>query len=154
MQRANIFDVECEYDGEDPEGYRSARARLAPKLGMEQLGGSVFELPPGQSICPYHWHAGEEELLIVLSGSATVRHPEGEVALAAGDAVCFPAGAVGAHKVTNKTEQTVRVLMLSTNLAQEICVYPDSDKVGAFGSGIRLLFRSGDAVDYYEGETG
>ena len=34
----------------------------------------------------------------------------------------------------------------------EICVYPDSGKVGAFGSGLRMLLRADAEVDYFEGE--
>jgi hypothetical protein len=39
--------------------------------------------------------------------------------------------------------------------AASVCVYPDSDKVGARPSGGGpdwLDFRRGDAVDYWEGE--
>jgi hypothetical protein len=35
----------------------------------------------------------------------------------------------------------------------EICEYPDSDKVGAFGGGMRHMTRTSDNVDYWAGET-
>ena len=44
---------------------------------MRKLGASVYDLPPGQSICPYHYEYGEEEALIVLEGTPTLRHPGG-----------------------------------------------------------------------------
>ena len=42
--------------------------RLGPSLGARQLGATVYELPPGQSICPYHYEYPNEEWLVVLSG--------------------------------------------------------------------------------------
>jgi uncharacterized cupin superfamily protein len=159
MQRFNVFDGELEPpDAEDPPGYRARYARFGPAIGARGLGGTVYELAPGESICPYHWEAGDEELLIVLAGRPTVRRVGGEERLAPGDAVCFPEGPDGAHKVSNGAaeEVTARVLMLSTMRMPAIAVYPDSGKVGAFTSGeprLRLLFREADAVDYYDGES-
>ena len=31
------------------------------------MGGSLYELPPGQSICPYHYEYPEEEWLVVVT---------------------------------------------------------------------------------------
>ena len=155
MRRFNVHTAEPVFDAADPDGFRAGMARFGPQIGMEKLGGSVYELPPGQSVCPYHWEAGDEELLLVLSGEVSVRHPDGEQALGAGEIVCFPAGPTGAHKVTNNSADTVRVVMLSTAIEPAITLYPDSDKLGAFDqhSGTRMLFRRRDAVDYYEGEV-
>jgi uncharacterized cupin superfamily protein len=108
-------------------------------------------LPPGQSICPYHWEAGDEEWLIVLTGRPTLRTPDGERDLGPLDSVCFSEGPDGAHKVTNRSEETLRVAILSTRREPAIAVYPDSNKVGVWPPG--KLFRLGDAVDYWDGET-
>ena len=83
-------------------------------LGAEQMGATVYELDPGESICPYHYENVEEEWLLVLTGSPTLRDPNGERELAEGDLVCFVDGPEGAHKVTNRSEATARVLMVST----------------------------------------
>ena len=103
--------------------------RFGPKIGASQIGGSVYELPPGQSICPYHYEYPEEEWLMPLDGVVIVRTPEGEAELGSFEVVAFPPGAAGAHKVTNRGSETVRVLMLSTKPEVSVCVYPDSDKV-------------------------
>lgn len=42
------------------------------------LAMSVYELLPGQTQCPYHFHHGNDELLVVLRGTPTLRTPEGE----------------------------------------------------------------------------
>jgi uncharacterized cupin superfamily protein len=146
----NLFDVELTRDEDDPEGYRCGAARLGPALGAQQSGLSVYEAPPGQSICPYHYETGEEEWLLVLAGRPTVRTREGEQELGPWDCVFFPAGEEGAHKVTNDTGETVRVCMWSNRLDVATAVYPDSEKVGAWPPG--KLFRAADAVEYYDGE--
>jgi uncharacterized cupin superfamily protein len=151
MSVANLFGVELSLDEGDPDGYHTAYVRVGPLVGGNRLGLSVYELPPGQSICPYHWEAGDEEWLIVLTGRPTLRFPTGERELEPWDAVCFPAGADGAHKVTNRSGEASRVAMLSTKNDPGIAVYPDSNKVGAWPPG--KLFRIDDAVDYWEGEA-
>jgi uncharacterized cupin superfamily protein len=147
---ANLFDVELQHDDDDRPGYQAGYARVGPLVGGEQLGASVYGLPPGQSICPYHWEASDEEWLIVLAGRPTLRTPEGEQELEPWDAVCFPASAEGAHKVTNRTDHPVRVAMVSTKNDPGVAFYPDSNKVGVWPPG--KLFRLDDAVDYFEGE--
>jgi uncharacterized cupin superfamily protein len=155
MRRFNLFAAEPAYDEADPPGYRAGMTRLGPTLGAARLAGSLYELPPGQSVCPYHYEHGDEEWLIVLSGRATVRHPGGEDVLEPGETVCFPAGPDGAHKVTNAGEVPARVLMVSTRTMPAVAVYPDSGKIGVFTEGRTddALFRRADAVGYYEGEA-
>jgi uncharacterized cupin superfamily protein len=147
----NLYDVVPEGDEADPPGYRARMARFGPSIGAAQLGGSVYELDPGDSVCPYHYEHPEEEWLLVLSGRPTLRDPDGEHELAEGDLVCFLEGPEGAHKVTNRSEEAVRILMLSTKATTAVAVYPDSGKVGVWPPG--KLFRIDDAVDYWDGEV-
>lgn len=55
LRRVNLHELVPEYDDSDPEGYRAGMARFGPAIGASQMGASVYELPPGQSICPYHY---------------------------------------------------------------------------------------------------
>jgi uncharacterized cupin superfamily protein len=155
MLRANLFSVEPDFDSSDPAGYRSAMVRLAPTIGAAMIGGTVYELPEGQSICPYHYEYGNEEWLVVVEGRPALRHPEGEDELEPGDVVCFPVGPEGAHKVTNRTGERVRVLMLSTMIEPSVGVYPDSDKIGVWPGDMRdhVLVRRESHVDYWDRET-
>jgi uncharacterized cupin superfamily protein len=146
----NLFDVELTEDDEDPRGYHVLYKRIGPLVGAEQLGLSVYELPPGQSVCPYHYEVGFEEWLIVLTGRPVLRTPEGERELRPWDVAFFPDGEEGAHKVTNRTDERVRVAMLSNKTQPGVAVYPDSNKIGVWPQ--EKLFRLGDAVDYWEGE--
>jgi len=158
MRKTNLSKLEVAYDDTDPEGYRAGMARFGPSIEAKRLGMSLYELPPGQSICPYHYEYPDEEWLIVLQGRPTLRRPNGEEELEPEDVVCFPEGPEGAHKVTNETDETVRVLMLSTKTEPSVAVYPDSDKIGVWpvpggGPDKVMLRRSDGDVDYYDGET-
>jgi uncharacterized cupin superfamily protein len=151
----NIAAPEFHYDSDDPEGFRAGMARLGRLTGAQRTGISVYELPPGQAICPYHYEYGEEEWLIVLSGRPTLRSPEGPRALAPWDVAFFPSGPDGAHAVRNETEETVRVLMFSNLSVPGATVYPDSDKIGVWtgNKADDALFVRGSAVEYFEGEA-
>jgi uncharacterized cupin superfamily protein len=64
MQRINIAAPEFAYDPTDPDGYHSGALRIGPLLAASQLGATVYELPPGQSICPYHYeHASHNPMV-------------------------------------------------------------------------------------------
>ena len=152
MKHVNVNDAEMEYDPDDPEGYQAGGKRLGPELGAARLGATVYELPPGQSLCPYHYET-EEEWLLVLAGELTVRHPEGEDVLTAGDITAFPVGAAGAHKTTNRGTEPVRMLMFSNVDPTGHVIYPDSNKFQMWGPDGRIRHRIGPEVDYYDGET-
>jgi uncharacterized cupin superfamily protein len=154
MQRVNIAAPEFEFDAEDPDGFRAGIARLGKLLGASESGISVYELPPGQAVCPYHYEVGEEEWLLVLSGNPTLRHPGGTERLDPWDVVCFPRGPEGAHGIRNETDEVARVLMFSTVVVPTATVYPDSDKVGVWTGDPEtdVMVRRDSAVDYYEGE--
>ena len=152
MRRFNVR-ADLEHDAA-PEGYRCGFAKLHPEVGAQTLFGGLFELPPGQSNRPYHYESSEEWLL-VLDGRVSVRHPGGEDELEAGDLVCFPAGPDGAHKLTNRTDETARVLLVSTRTSPAVAVYPDSDKIGVVPEwGDAIFLPRSAAVGYYDGETG
>jgi uncharacterized cupin superfamily protein len=156
MKRINIAAPQFAYDGEDPEGFRSGRAALGKLLGgPEESGISVYELPPGQAVCPYHYEVGEEEWLLVLEGNPTLRHPDGSDRLEPWDVVFFEKGAAGAHGIGNETEETVRVLMFSTVVVPTATVYPDSDKVGIWTGDPEtdVMGRRESGVDYFDGEA-
>ena len=113
-KRPNVHDCETEFDDEDPEGYRAGMFRPGPELGAKETGMSVYDLPPGQAICPYHYEWAEEEWIVVVSGRPTLRTPAGEEKLKPGDVAFFERGPGGAHKVSNATDEPARVVMFSS----------------------------------------
>ena len=155
MEIFNLFHGELDEGpaGVEPPGYELGRvARVGKKIGASQLGLSLYELPKGQAVCPYHFEWTDEEWLIVLGGTPTLRTPEGERTLAAGDTVCFPAGPDGAHKVSNDADEPARVALLSTKNQFDISEYPDSDKVGVWAGGHHYMLRRSAHLDYWDGE--
>ena len=154
MRRLNLNTAEPEYDETDPEGYRARQLKVGPLIGAATMAGGYYEVPPGQANCPYHYES-DEEWLLVLEGRLTVRLPDGEEELEAGDLVCFPAGPDGAHKLTNRSDAPVRMLIVSTANLPSVAVYPDSDKIGIWTEGRRdnILVRRESGVDYYDREA-
>ncbi len=156
MRRISLAEPTFEYDDDDPPGFRSGQFRIGALAGATRTGVTVYELPPGQAICPYHYEYGEEEWLLVLSGRPTLRTPDGTDELSPDDLVFFGMGPAGAHQVRNDSDETARVLMWSTIVVPSATAYPDSDKVGIW-TGIReenLMAHRSSNVDYYSGERG
>jgi uncharacterized cupin superfamily protein len=154
MQRISISDPEFRYDQEDPDGFRSGMFRIGRKLGATETGMSVYELPPGQAVCPYHYEYGEEEWVVALAGRPSVRTPDGTEELEPFDVVFFPKGPAGAHQVRNDTDTTARVLMWSTVVYPSATAYPDSDKVGVWtgDKAEDLMVERSCGVDYFHRE--
>jgi uncharacterized cupin superfamily protein len=150
----SISAPELIYDEQDPPGFRAGMFRLGPQLGAAQTGTSVYELPPGEALCPYHYEYAEEEWLLVLEGRPSVRTPEGTEQLAPLEVAFFPRGPAGAHQVRNDTDAPVRVLMFSTVIYPAATAYPDSGKVGVWTGDKQedLIVERASAVDYFHGE--
>jgi uncharacterized cupin superfamily protein len=154
----NIWDVELEeFAKRGP--FDSSRARLVDPA-TARLGASVWEIAPQSTQLPYHFHHLQEELLVVLRGTPTLRTSDGERELREGDVVHFPTGPRGAHTLFNRTDEPVRVLWVSELADAEIAEYPDSGKIRAVTRGesqnvdrLAANFRLDEAVDYLEGET-
>ena len=153
----NVFNLNAEQDWDaenDRDGYRHRRAAIGPRLGGELLGGTLYELPPGEKTWPYHYELGCEEWLVVVSGRPTLRTPEGERALEPGDVAVFPEGPAGGHQVANPTDEPCRVLLLSSKSPLAIVHYPDSGKVGLWtaAEGYQAMLPTEPALDYWAGE--
>ena len=151
----NVFDDEWQEGYPQPDGWRANWKRV--KAGMLAL--SVYELLPGQTQCPYHFHHGNDELLVVLKGTPTLRTPDGESELQPGDAIPFPAGKDGAHQVYNRTPGPVRYFVAARHVTQEVVEYPDSGKLAAMayseshrGGPLATWHRFDDAADFFDGE--
>ena len=152
----NVFRPDLDPDEDMPPGFRTRGAWIGRQAGSERLGASLYVMPPGEAMCPYHFHFGEEEMLIVIAGRPSLRTPDGWRELEPGEVVAFLVGEQGAHQVTNRSDEEASVLMISDVAAYESCMYPDSGKVGVRGRGVvdfRANFPVDAAVDYWHGET-
>jgi uncharacterized cupin superfamily protein len=143
----NLRDATIPSAEETPPGFAFAGVSARKRTGDELIGAGLYEFEPGNQLWPYHFHVGNEEWAVVISGTPTLRTPAGERALRAGDVVGFPQGEEGAHTFYNCSSEPSRVVIFST-LRSGYPMYPDSDKVAAGGR----VFRRSAAVDYWDGE--
>jgi uncharacterized cupin superfamily protein len=153
----NLFTAELG-PGSTRAGYAHRELQLRPLLPPVGWGGTVYELRPGERICPYHWHVAEEEWLLVLSGTPTLREHDGEQVLRPWDVAVFRRGAEGAHEVRNDSGETLQVLVFASRSEPEISVYPDSGKLSAWhlatdGTLTGLRNRSENNLEYFDGEA-
>jgi uncharacterized cupin superfamily protein len=156
MRRVNLDEPTFDYDDDDPDGMRSGMFRFGPRLGAQTTGASLYELAPGQALCPYHYEYGEEEWVLVVRGRPSLRDPDGTHQLEPWDVVFFPRGPDGAHQLRNDGDEAARVLMWSTVIQPTATVYPDSDKVAIWtGNGEDdVIVQRSSGVDYWHGEGG
>ena len=123
----NLRDHELMPYEDGPEGHRFAARSLARDIGAERTGFGLYELEPGQSTWPYHFELGSEEWLLVVDGEVTLRTPDRERKLRAGDLVCFPEGPAGAHSVRNDSDATARFAMPSVDQPTNAAIYPENE---------------------------
>jgi uncharacterized cupin superfamily protein len=114
-----------------PEVWEGVRGRRLIREEGRPLSGAVWELPPGSRGVDYHFHHGTEEFLIVLSGTATLRTPDGERELAAGSVAHFSPGPEGAHTVMNLGDEAMRYVMIAAHSSPDIVEYPDKGEFAA-----------------------
>lgn len=133
--------------------FAHAKRVVVPKEGT-QLQVSFMEIPPGRSAYPYHWHAGATEAYVILSGTGRVRTPEEEFDIGPGEVVVFPPGPAGAHRMTATGSEPLRYVDIDSTADPDVIGYPDSGKTMAYTTWRETtVFRDGDRVDYYEGES-
>jgi uncharacterized cupin superfamily protein len=154
MDVFNLF-AEQGWDHEhDRPGYGHRRTAIGGRLGATLLGGTLYELPPGEKTWPYHYEIGCEEWLLAVSGRVTLRGPDGERELAPGDVAVFPEGPAGAHQVINRSDDVCRVLIVSNKAPLCVVHYPDSRKVGLWtaAEGYYAMLKTEPELDYWDGE--
>jgi len=78
--------------------------RLAPATGLTDFGVSLVTLKPGAWSSQRHWHDGEDEFLVMLSGEAVLVEDEGRTHLRAGDCAAWPKGGANGHHLRNESE--------------------------------------------------
>jgi uncharacterized cupin superfamily protein len=155
----DLLTLEVNPVGSEAAHYRgdAARGYLGARLGARTWEAVLYELAPGESTAPYHYEWCREEWALMLSGAATLRHPDGETTLTGGDITCFPQGPSGAHQLLNTSESSARLIIFSTSTDRPMSAfYPDEGTVLVqVASDEGFLFRLEDQIeDYWDGEPG
>jgi len=125
-------------------------SRVKKGITPENLNFDVRQLNPGQYCAAYHFHRYAEELFMILSGSATLRTPDGLEVVSSGDILFFEKGEKGAHQLYNHTTEPCIYLDVRTYIGHDICEYPDSNKL--FIVPTYEIFKKDSQVKYFEGE--
>ena len=151
MKHRNIEDLPRKHK-RGAEGYEFYRRDLLAVHEAQSLV-RVYEIPPGKSAYPYHYHLKNEETFFILRGEGFLRTREGERTVRPGDLIHFPADKSGAHKLTN-TSKTETLVYLDFDVVHDldVAVYPDSGKIGIWGRDTNRVYRMEDDVPYYDGE--
>jgi uncharacterized cupin superfamily protein len=126
----NVYRPDWDAEQDKPP-FTWRRARLGRQAGAEKLGASLFELPPGSSSFPLHAHHANEEVIVVLDGAPTLVGIDGERELAQGEVVACPAGRSGAHRLDNRSDAPVRVLIVSSMIGPDINEFPENGRLWA-----------------------
>jgi uncharacterized cupin superfamily protein len=110
--------------------------RLGPASGLSQFGVSHVTLKPGAWSSQRHWHAGEDEFVVILAGQAYLVDNDGEHVMNPGDCAVFPAGDPNGHVLQNRAHADC--LFIAVGRPSETnCHYPDIDLHLVAGQGFR-----------------
>jgi uncharacterized cupin superfamily protein len=121
---------------------------VGAQAGARELAASVYELDPGAVGSPLHLHHANEELLLVLAGTPSLRGPDGTQLLSAGAVVAFPPGRAGAHSLVNRSDAPVRYLVVSTTNRPDIVEYPDTGATLVVLAEQRLAYPHGADAEH------
>jgi uncharacterized cupin superfamily protein len=155
----NIDELKLEHF-EKGEKFACDAVRVGPLVGARDLGYSYDVVPPGKRSCPFHSHRAEEEMFFIVRGTGLLRYGNETRPVRAGDFICCPTGGPEtAHQLVNDSDAELAYISVSTMMPAEVCEYPDSGKVGAYGEGLggqakfRHLTEASSHVDYWKGEV-
>jgi uncharacterized cupin superfamily protein len=126
-------------------------SRVKKGINPENLNFDLRQLHPEQYSAPYHFHRFAEELFMIISGSATLRTPNGLAIVKSGDLIFFEKGDTGAHQLFNHTAETCVYLDIRTYFGYDVAEYPDSDKILLAPS--FEIFNKASQANYFDGET-
>jgi uncharacterized cupin superfamily protein len=87
--------------------------RIAPLAGLTELGASHVTLKPGAWSSQRHWHDGEDELVIILSGTAVLVEDDGETEVKAGDILAWAKGSTNGHQLINRSDDDCTFVAIS-----------------------------------------
>ena len=161
VYKRNVSEMEWAEMGHG-ERFHNRRKMLTPldQAYVPKLGVSLFRLSPGKCSFPFHEHMANDEAILVIRGSGTLRYGDEQIPLTEGDYVHLPAASGNAHHVINTSGEDLEYYCFSSIVLPEVVLYPDSSKIGtmafkasAGGERERMVaFLRHEPVDYWEGE--
>lgn len=120
--------------------------------GEGKLKIAFYKLMPGKSNYPYHYHSSKEEVFYIISGTGTLKTPDGEKSVMEGDVIVFPANANGAHQLTNTSEEILIYIDIDTTSTAEVVFYPDKGDFRILTETATKSFSLNSEVNYMRNE--
>ena len=165
MRKVNVKDVP-EQERKSPKGkFGRFMRNISVALGREPesldllkrhpFDLALLRIPKGKTLCPYHVHAAETELYLVLSGRGGIRDKDGITEVGPGDAFLFQPGE--AHQLTNAGDEDFVYYVIADNprsggATGDSCYYPDSGKWAVTTDAHEEVVVKGSETDYFDGE--
>ncbi len=160
MEKVNVKDIQ-ERERQSPKGkFGRASKDISIALGRDPesfdlrkrhpFDLALVRIPKGKTLCPYHSHACESELYLVVSGKGCIRDKSGTTEMGPGDAFFFGPGE--AHQLTNAGEEDFVYYVIADNPRGDSCYYPDSGKFAVMKEGSDEVIVKATETDYFEGE--
>jgi uncharacterized cupin superfamily protein len=143
--------------------FGAAMKHVGRATGARGIGCTYFEIEPGRTAFPHHYHCVNEEAAYILEGEGRQRIGDTSVPVRAGDFITYPTGPAHAHQLVNTGRTPLRYLCFSTLSAAEVVGYPDSKKLAAAAAPsyeeamggkhwVRIIVREDAGIGYYDGE--
>ncbi len=141
-------------NGEHKKAFEFQKSNVVSpyKNGEGKLTINFYTLQPGKSNYPYHQHFGREEAFYIISGTATLKTPKGDIEVAEGDVIVIPPNENGAHMLTNNSNAPVTYLDIDTQASPDVILYPESGNVRIMAGGMQKSFKMDSEVNYLDGE--
>ena len=165
MRKVNLKDIR-EQERQSPKGkFGRMTKNISIALGRQPdsldltkrhpFDLALVRIPKGKTLCPYHAHAAESELYLVVSGHGNVRDKEGVTEVGPGDAFLFQPGE--AHQLSNAGDEDFVYYVIADNPRSggktgDSCYYPDSGKWAVTRDATEELIVKGNETDYFDGE--
>src|SRR5213592_3928441 len=165
MEKVNLRDIQ-ERVRQSPKGkFGRSMKEISVALGRDPesldlrkrhpFDLALVRIPKGKTLCPYHAHAAESELYLVVSGRGNVRDKDGIAEVGAGDAFFFQPGE--AHQLSNAGDEDFVYYVIADNprsggTTGDSCYYPDSGKWAVTRDATEEVIVKGTEADYFDGE--
>jgi uncharacterized cupin superfamily protein len=165
MRKVNVKEIP-EHERKSPKGkFHKFVKDISVGLGREPesldlskrhpFDLALVRIPKGKTLCPYHSHAAESELYLVVSGRGSIRDKDGTTDVGPGDAFFFQPGE--AHQIINPGSEDFVYYVIADNprsggTTGDSCYYPDSGKWAVVKEGSEEVMVKGTDTDYFDGE--
>jgi uncharacterized cupin superfamily protein len=134
MEIVNLHGGEWDVE-RSPDGIGERLLHVGRRVGGELLGATMFEDDPGYRGL-YHLHHGNEEHVLVVDGTLTVRRPDGSRELGRGDVALFRRGPDGLHALENRSDAPVRFVVFSSMVDPDVSEQPERGTIGVFAGAV------------------